>query len=466
MGRRRDHKPGGKKFTADGFDNFTGRLGMGQDNMLAASGYTPGRYATRSRVELDDMYRSSWVVGRMIDVVAEDMISGGVEIRSQMDPGDKEELLRQMRRTGVHARLTDAIKWAGLYGGAIAVILIDGEDLSTPLDVSAVAKGAFRGLYVLDRHQVTPLDEGITELGPMLGYPVGYRVHAQALRGQTIHHSRAIRFVGVELPDEARRSEQYWGGSMVDRAYDRILALDSATHGAANMLYRSFLRVIGVDRLREILATGGKAEAALLKMFTMVRQMQSNEGITLLDKNDTFTTHGWTFAGIYDALQAFSEQISGATGIPLVRLLGQSSKGFSTGESDLRTYYDTISTKQEDDLHAPMEALFAILSQSIWGRPLPDGFDFVFRSLYRPTEMERSQIATADAQAVSALYAGGVITRAHALSELRDSSRTSGRFEGITDQDIEEAKKEDSVPPLPEGRLPEELAGGWPGAGQ
>jgi len=149
-----------------------------------------------------------------------------------------------------------------------------------------------------------------------------------------------------------------------------------------------------------------------------------------------------------------------------VRLLGQSSKGFSTGESDLRTYYDTISTKQEDDLHAPMEALFAILSQSIWDRPLPDGFDFVFRSLYRPTEMERSQIATADAQAVSALYAGGVITRAHALSELRDSSRTSGRFEGITDQDIEEAKKEDSVPPLPEGRLPEELAGGWPGAGQ
>ena len=198
MGRRRDYRPGGKKATADGFDSFLGRLGMGQDNMLAASGYTPGRYVTRSKVELDDMYRSSWVVGRMIDVVAEDMISAGVEIRSQMDPGDKEKLLRQMRRTGVQARLTDAIKWSGLYGGAIAVILIDGEDLSTPLDVSKVAKGAFRGLYVLDRHQVVPLEENITELGPMLGYPAGYRVHAQALRGQTIHHSRAIRFVGVE----------------------------------------------------------------------------------------------------------------------------------------------------------------------------------------------------------------------------------------------------------------------------
>jgi phage-related protein (TIGR01555 family) len=432
MGRRRDYRPGGKKATADGFDSFLGRLGMGQDNMLAASGYTPGRYVTRSKVELDDMYRSSWVVGRMIDVVAEDMISGGVEIRSQMDPGDKEELLRQMRRTGVHARLTDAIKWGGLYGGAIAVILIDGEDLSTPLDVSAVAKGHSVGFTCWTRHQITPLDESITELGPMLGYPAGYRVHAEALRGQTIHHSRASRFVGVELPDEARRSEQYWGGSMVDRAYDRILALDSATHGSANMLYRSFLRVIGVEDLRASLAAGGLAEQSILRMFSMVRKMQSNEGITLLDKNDTFTTHGWTFAPEhYDALQAFSEQILRVHGHSLgATLWGSLHKGLAHGESDLRTYYDTISTKQEDDLHHADGGAFCILSQSIWGRPLPDGFDFVFRSLYRPTETESDSQSPRQTHKLFRHSTPAASSPAPMpCPKLRDSSRTSGRFE-------------------------------------
>lgn len=460
MGRRRDHRPGGKKFqTADGFNNFLGHLGMGQDNLLASSGYAPGKYVTRSYAELDDMYRTSWVVGRMIDVVAEDMISGGVEIQAQMEPSDKGALQKYMRGAGVPGRLSSAIKWGSLYGGALAVILIDGHDLAAPLDINAIPRGGFKGLHVLDRYQVTPLEEKITELGPMLGYPSGYRVHTDSLDGQVIHYSRALRFTGIELPDRQRRAESYWGGSVVDRAYDRILALDSATHGTANMLYRSFLRVIRVDRLREILAAGGKVEAALIKMFDMIRLMQSNEGLTILDKNDEFGTHGWTFAGIYDALQAFAEQIGGATGIPLIRLLGQSPKGFSTGESDMRTYYDTIATRQDDDLRAPMETLFSICSQSLWGRPLPEGFDFDFLSLYKPTEVEKAQIATADAQSVAGLRAADIINKSQALAELRDSSKTTGRFSGITDADIAAAEEEDTAPPPP----PDETSEGFGG---
>ncbi len=459
MGRRKDHRPGGKKFTTDGFENFTARLGMGQDNLLAQGGYKPGTYVTHSYAELDDMYRSSWVVGRMIDVVAEDMVSGGVEIQAQMDPGDKDTLQKALRRVGAPGRLSDAIKWGSLYGGALAVILIDGEALSSPLVIDRLAPGSFKGLHVLDRHQVTPIEEKITDLGPMLGYPAGYRVHSEALQGEVIHHSRALRFTGIDLPDRQRRAEQYWGGSVVDRAYDRILALDSATHGTANMLYRSFLRVIGVENLRQILAAGGNVEKALHKMFAMIRFMQSNEGLTILDSKDRFETHGWTFAGIYDALQAFAEQIAGATGIPLIRLLGQSPKGFSTGESDLRTYYDTISTKQDDDLLSPMEALFNVTSRSLWGYALPEGFSFQFRSLYKPTELEKSQIATADAQAVAGLTGGGLLTRAQGMAELRNSSKVTGRWSGITDEDIAQAEKEDLAPPLPPlGAGPDEAA--------
>ena len=50
-----------------------------------------------------------------------------------------------------------------------------------------------------------------------------------------------------------------------------MLAYDSATEGSANLLYKSFLRVIGVDGLRSILAAGGKAEQALIRQFEMVR---------------------------------------------------------------------------------------------------------------------------------------------------------------------------------------------------
>ncbi len=448
MGRRRDYQNNKQFF--DGFDSFAARLGLGQDNLLAKSGYAPGKRL--NPVELEDMYRTSWVVGRAVEVVAEDMVRCGVDIQTQMPPSEIDELSRAFRSHGIPGRLTDALKWARLYGGSLAILLIDGQDVANPLDFESITQGSFKGLYVLDRHQVRPSTEVITELSPMLGYPAYYTVNSgEGLSGQTIHASRAIRFIGIDLPRNQRIAEQYWGASVVERVYDRILALDSATHGAANLLYKSFLRVIGVERLRDILSAGGKSEQALMKMFGMIRQMQSNEGITLLDKNDTFSTHGWTFAGIYEGLQAFAEQISGGTGIPLVRLLGQSSKGFSTGESDLRMYYDTILTQNEDDLRPAYNTLYAVLSRHLWGKALPEGFTFEFRSLYAPTELEKSQIATADAQSVAGLSGAGIIGKAQALAELRDASRVTGRFTAIDDTAIEEAKKEDIAPPVPEG---------------
>lgn len=439
-----------KMRTNDGFESFAANLGLSQDNLLGKSGYAPGKRLTP--VELEDMYRTSWVVGRTVEVVAEDMARCGVELQTQMPPGDIDALQKAFKGNGIPGRLTDAIKWARLYGGALAVMLIDGHDLAAPLNFEDIAQGSFRGLYVLDRHQVRPSTELISDLCPMLGYPEFYTINSnEGLSNQRIHHSRAIRFIGIDLPRNQRIAEQHWGASVVERVYDRILALDSATHGAANLLYKSFLRVIGVERLRDILAAGGKMEQALLKMFTMIRQLQSNEGITLLDKNDTFSTHGWTFAGIYEGLQAFAEQISGGTGIPLVRLLGQSSKGFSTGESDLRMYYDTILTQNEDDLRPAYNILYPVLARHLWGRALPEGFTFEFRSLYSPTELEKSQIATADAQSAAGLQSADIISKAQALAELRDAGRVTGRFAGITDAEIEAAKKEEAAPAMSEG---------------
>ncbi|WP_142850954.1 DUF1073 domain-containing protein [Telmatospirillum sp. J64-1] len=433
----------------DGFENIVARVGLGQKNLLAQSGYRRSRGLDRA--ELEEMYRSSWVVGRMVEVVAEDMVRAGISIQTQMPPEQVDELHRAWQAAGIPGRLADAIKWARLYGGAIAVLLIDGQDLATPLELDSVGQGAFRGLAVLDRHQVTPSQRRITELGPMLGYPAGYRVYGDnGLEGQFIHHSRALRFVGIELPHQLRLTEQGWGASVVERVLDRILALDSATYGSANLMLKSFLRVIQVKDLRRILAQGGPAEKALTKMMAMIGELQSNEGLTLLDAEDSFATHNWSFAGVYDALQAFAEQISGATGIPLIRLLGQSPKGFSTGDADLQTYYETILTAQEDDLRGPVALLLSVLARSLWGTAPPDGLSFTFNPLAAPSALEKSQIATADAQAVAALFGAGIIDEAQALGELRDTGRLTGRFVHIRDEDIEAARAASEAPPIDE----------------
>ena len=84
------------------------------------------------------------------------MTRAGISIKGDSQPEQIEQMQVAMTRLGVWASLLEAIKWGRLYGGAIAVINVDGQDLSTPLHVETVGKGQFRGLRVYDRWQLQP----------------------------------------------------------------------------------------------------------------------------------------------------------------------------------------------------------------------------------------------------------------------------------------------------------------------
>lgn len=436
-----------KHFTADGFDNVVARLGMGQKNILAQSRYRRTRILERE--ELLEMYQSSWVVGRVVEIMAQDMVRAGISLQGDYEPDEAARLLGAFQELGLWNRLDDALKWGRLFGGGLAILQIEGQDLASPLDLDSVGPDAFRGLFVLDRYEVTPSLEIIRDLGPMLGYPAAYTINAEGLEGVEVHYSRVLRFVGIEQPKWARLREQHWGASVVTRLFSLVAALDASSEGAANLMLKSHLRTLGIRGLRDILATGGDPEKGLLRMMDMNLAYQTNEGVTLLDADDTFATHGWSFSGVYDVLQAFSEQIAGATSIPLVRLLGQSPKGFSTGHADLQVYYETVATAQETALRSPVGLLLELVSRSVLGKPLPSGASFAFNPLATPSEVEKAQIATADAQAVAALLQTGVLDGAQALRELKERATVTGRFSSLSEEDIEAARSLGAAPALP-----------------
>jgi len=455
VGRRNKDKHStvsGKSFANDGFANLAAKLGAhGADNLLSQGGYNlDTRIVTRNRASLDGMYRGSWIVGKLIDAVAEDMTRAGVEVQADADPATLAKMNDELRRLRVWPALGNSIRWGRLYGGAIAVLILDGQDVSQPLRLETVGNGQFRGLRVFDRWTCVPSMTLIDTPGPTEGMPESYKALEGAWNGRDIHHSRVTRFTGFPLPYYERIAELHWGASVVERLYDRLLAFDSTTHGAANLVFKAHLRTVGIEGLREILAAGGQAEDNLVKMFQYIRLMQSNEGITLLDKEDVFQTQSYTFAGLDQVLLSFGQQISGATGIPLVRLFGQSPAGLSaTGESDLRNYYDMILAAQEEDLRPGLEAIYDVVSMSMTGQPMPDGWSLNFRTLRQMNDTEKAQVANTDAQTIEGLFSAGLITEAQALKELRQNSATTGRFTNITDEDIERAASAIVPPPVP-----------------
>ncbi len=448
----------------DSFVNFLAKLGSNTQNLQASSTYSLSPFISRLRTTLEAAYRSSWLIGQVVDTVAEDMTREGITLNSHLSPDDTKRLQASLTDFKIFYELCNAIKWARLYGGAIAVMLTKGADYSKPLNLETIGKDSFKGLAVFDRWMVDPsFGELITEVGIDMGKPKYYRIlpGMPALSGQKIHYTRVLRFDGIELPYYQKYMENLWGLSVVERMYDRLVAFDSGTQGASQLLLKAHLRTIQVEGFREALAMGGATESAVVKQFDYIRYLQSSEGLTVLDVKDKFEVHPYSFAGISDVLLQFGEQISGATGIPLVRLFGQSPAGLSsTGESDLRNYYDHINKLQEAQMRPPFIKLLEVICRSILGKPLPEDFEFDFNSLWQMSDTEKAQIAQTDAATISAAYSSGIITKKMALKELAQQSRITGRFTNITNEDIESAQEDNpgfmgEQPPFAENNPPE-----------
>lgn len=438
--------------TDDSFQNFQLQLGIGTDNALSGStyGFNP---ITRNRTLLEWMHRGAWLAGQAVDLVGDDMTREGVEITSTIDAKDRDVIDSELSSLGVWAEINDTVRWARLYGGAVAVMLIDGHDMSQPLELNRIERDSFKGLLSLDRWSIDPQPYDLVEdFGPYMGTPRYYRVNTNSpgLRGKTVHYSRVIRMEGIRLPWQQRQFENSWGISVLERLYDRMVAFDSATQGAAQLVYKAFLRTYKIKDLRKNIAGNEDILNNLVQYVETMRRFQSNEGITLIDGEDDLAAVGQTsFTGIADALMQFGQQLAGALQIPLVRLFGMSPAGFSsTGESDLRTYYDGINQQQKRTLLVPMGVVIRLIAASK-RIELGDDFQYRFRPLWQLPEEQKAATASTITSTVADAVERLGIDGATALRELKRQSSTTGVWSTISDEQIDEAEKTAAEGPPP-----------------
>lgn len=436
-----------KRF-ADGISNPLLRIGTGTLNTFAATRYKP-EFVTMGRQLLEWAYQSSWLCGLAVDIVAEDMTREGIEIKAN-NPEVVDAINAELDDYAVMDSLCETIKWARLYGGSIAVILIDGQHVDDPL--TTVPKGSFRGLIVLDRWQLdcTNLDP-VMSLGRDFGKPACYRVIAKNcdvdFGTDKIHHSRVIRLEGRKLPFYLRQSYQGWGASVLEPLWGKVKGFDLATEGITQLLSKAYLRYYKIKGLRQIL-TNDIASKGFLKQMDIIREFQNAEGLTVGDSEDDFQTLTYTFTGIPEVILQLGQQISGALGIPLVRLFGQSPAGLNaTGESDIRMYYDSIKKQQRSMLRAGVKKLIDVAYMSATGTSVPDDLSFEFKPLWQMSQRDKADVGSISFASIRDAFNAGMIDLPTALKELKALSATVGIFSSITDEDIAEAIKQEAMTP-------------------
>lgn len=453
-----------KKRKRDSYVNFAARLGIGTDNLESRGGYRPVRVLTQNYRQLTDMYCQSWVVGKIVTAIPEDMVRAGIDIQGGLSTEQIERVDRSFTALRVWNALQDNLTWGRLYGGSAALILIDGQDPAEPLRLETITPGSFRGLLVYDRWQLWPdWTSTITQLGPDYGLPVYYTITDPEIYGVVpadaplqantrVHHSRLIRAAGLTAPHDRAALEQSWGLSVIERVFDRLQAFDATSEGAASLVNMSYLRTVKLDNFRNLLAGPDALVEPVLRQMDLIRKLQSINGLTVIDAKDDMQTQSYSFSGLDQVLLAFGQQLSGASDIPLTRLFGQSPAGLnSTGDSDIKTYYDGILRQQESQLRWPMQLLLEIESRNIFNAPLPRDVNFTFAPLWQMSDTEKSAIDTADTNAVIAAYSAGLIDEPTALRELQSRGKITGRWDAVTAETIAAAE---AGPPRMEGVAP------------
>lgn len=448
MGRRRPRKQNTevkRAPTMDAFSNPAARLGFGTLDLTQATTY-PMTRMTQNYELLTSLYRDNWIIQNIVATIPNDMIRKWYEVKSGISQEYIDLLTKLERKTQLRKKLLLGMYWGRLYGGAVGVILIKGQDdLSQPLDLDAVLPGSFLGLQIFDRWSgVYPESELVTDPSdPDFGLPAYYTVRDDTggYVMARVHHSRILRFIGRELPWLEQVTEVYWGESEIEAVYAEVVRRDNVAANIAGLTFRANVNYMETDGLDQLLGTANvEMQRRFWNVLAAQSVMESNFGMRVINKGDAIHNTQYTFTGLPEVYDRVMMDVAGAARTPVTKLFGRSPAGLNaTGEADMQNYYDYIDGLRENELRPIIERLLPIMALSAWG-VIPDDLDIRFPAMQTADAREQAEITERNTNAVLAVYQNDLIDAATAQQELQAIGEETGMFSKISDEAIEAAR--------------------------
>lgn len=350
--------------------------------------------------ELENIYADDGLGAKIVDLLPEDMLKQGWKYIFQNEKEGMEDLSAKydeiFNSLKIHAKISQAFKWARLYGGSIIVIgAYDGQNLDQPLIVRKIR--TFENLKVIARPNIQfgnmkfQTDPNKPRFGEVEYYPITFRV-GNTFQTARVHYSRVIEFHGIEVPNTGKsvipNEYRYWGLPCLQRIKDRLGDLGTAFGSLSNLMQEITIGKYKFKDLADILSTkdGSKLMQNRLQTMDVTKSVFHS---VLMDSEDDYVRDTLSLSGISDVLYQFFTVISAGTGYPMTRLFGVSPAGLNaTGDSDTYAYYDAVRAKQQLELKPVLNRLVSIVSEWMgWEMP-----QIEFNGLEQMTEKEQAEL--------------------------------------------------------------------------
>ena len=412
----------------DTLQSLVAGLGDPNRDKFASAGYVPN-YLTDD--QLQAAFKSASLPKRIVKMPVEDSIREGRDWQ-----GDAKQITAieaEEKRLGFWAKLMEARILARLWGGAGIYIGTGDKDPIEPLNPERIGKGGLKYMTVLSRRDVVADDLDTDPLSETYNKPKSYQL-ASATGSVKIHPSRLVVFVGAPHaePSTAVGPNFGWGDSILEAVYTEVKQTDGTAANLASLVFEANVDVFGVPDLMSSLSDP-EYEQRIIKRFMLAA---ANKGINkslLRDKDEEFERKQVNFSGLPEVLNQFITLVSGAAEIPATRLFGKSPDGMnSTGDSDIKTYYDRISAEQKLIITPALFNLDECLIRSALGSRPPEVY-YQWAPLYQLSEKEMAEIAKSNAETAKTLDEVGIFTKEELRKVVSNQMIESGFWPGLED---------------------------------
>ncbi len=333
----------------------------------------------------------------------------------RLDAGESQPLTDSISKKLKDLGAISAIREAMCYeraGGGGAILLGANDfttDLRIPLDIKKVRSLDY--LTPLEARELIPLYYYNDPQKPKFGRPaiyqlipfvVGAPVDGYAPRVTQIHESRLIVFEGIRVSRRVMScATRGWGDSVFTRCV-RALRGYNVGHQSAEILLSDFAQA--VYKIKGLADLVSKNPNALTDSMMNVELGRSIARAVVIDSEEEFERKSTTMTGYPETLDRLARNLAATADMPMTLMLGSSPDGQNaTGASDIRFFYDRVSTHQINRVAPALLRLIEILIAVAGKNPDTVTHSVTFNPLWQPTEKEVAETHFTQAQA-DAIY--------------------------------------------------------------
>lgn len=362
---------------------------------------------TLQRILLTYAYTLFGPLRTLVDQPVYDAFRGGIRIKTdQLSQEEISQIEKDIRDTGLDRATISALRWDRLFGGA-GIILNTDEDYKSELDVEAIQEGAHVEFIAADRWELA-----------WTGVPTSAN-STFSYYGKTIHQSRVARVVGEEAPSLARQRLQGWGMSVIEaviREMNSYFKHQNVTFEILDEYKVDVYKIKGFNTAALQQAAQGKTARRL----QIANQMKNFMNALILDKEDDYVTKTQSMSGLSDILEQIRIGMAAAIRMPMAKIFGLASKGFSSGEDDIENY-NAIVEMERYRAEAVLKKLIPVLCKRRFGL-VPDEIEIVWRPLRILTAEQEENVKNAKFNRIMQLRTSGHLNPVEFMQALKDEN--------------------------------------------